>query len=154
MECAVIKHSRRAALGLLALITTGQFAAVRPAAATEGIPLAIRGYDPVAYFTLGKPVRGLAELEYEWDEQKYRFANSEHRQLFRANPLRYAPQFANFCTMALTRGDVDRANPEYWLINDGKLYLFGQSFGPSRFQQALSENLAKAARNRVLIQKR
>jgi hypothetical protein len=91
----------------------------------EKVPLSIKGYDPVAYFTIGKPVPGLPEFEYEWDEHRYRFSRPEHRELFKANPVLYAPQFANFCAMALTRGEFHDANPEYWLISDGKLYIFG-----------------------------
>jgi YHS domain-containing protein len=121
--------------------------------ATELLSLAIRGYDPVAYFTLGKPVLGLSSIEYEWDEHKYRFSTTEHRELFKANPLQYAPQFGNFCAMALTRGEIEEANPENWLISDGKLFLFGKPIGPARFQETLSENLQKASQNRVLIHK-
>ena len=112
------------------------------------------GYDPIAYFTLGKPVRGLPELEYEWDELRYRFSTAQHRELFKADPVRYAPQFANFCAMALTRGELDEANPEYWLISDGKLYIFGKSIGPTVFQNNLAENLRKANEKRALIQTR
>ena len=119
----------------------------------EKVPLAIKGYDPVAYFTIGKPTRGLPEIEYEWDEHRYRFSRAEHRELFKADPVRYAPQFANFCAMALTRGEIDEANPEYWLISDGKLYIFGKPMGPDLFQQDLAGNVGKAEQNRALIQK-
>ena len=122
--------------------------------ASEKLPLAIKGYDPVAYFTLGRPVPGLPELEYEWDESRYRFARPEHRDLFKADPLRYAPQFANYCAMALTRGEVHEADPESWLISDGKLYIFGGPMGPERFRQALTGNVIKANQNKALVQKR
>jgi hypothetical protein len=125
-----------------------------PPSIAEKLPLAIKGYDPVAYFTLGRPTLGLPELEYEWDEQVYRFARPEHRDLFKADPLRYAPQFANFCAMALTRGEIHEANPEYWLVSNGKLYIFGEPAGPERFRQALSENVLKANQNKALTHKR
>ena len=57
------------------------------------------------------------------------FRGAEHRELFKADPVRYAPQFGNFCAMALTRGELDEANPENWLISDGKLYIFGKADG-------------------------
>jgi len=123
-------------------------------AATDGVQLAIKGYDPVAYFTLGNPTRGVPEIAYEWDEHRYHFARAEHRELFKADPVRYAPQFADFCTMALTRGKVVEANPEYWLISGGNLFIFSQPIGPELFQQAQAENLSKANQNRALIQKR
>jgi hypothetical protein len=146
--------SRRNAIRGLALLGAGATFATSPSRAAEKAPLAIKGYDPVAYFTTGSPARGLPELEYEWDEQRYLFTRAEHRELFKADPVRYAPQFANFCAVALTRGELDEANPEYWLVSDGKLYLFGKPIGPALFKQDLAENLAKTNQNRWLIQKR
>lgn len=121
------------------------------ASAAWGAPLAIQGYDPVAYFTLGKPTHGLPEFEYEWDEHRYRFARAEHLELFKADPVRYAPQFAGFCAVALARGDIDEGNPEYWLLSEGKLYLFGKPIGPALFQQDIAGNLVKAEQNRPRI---
>ena len=57
-----------------------------------GVRRSRSGYDPVAYFTFGKPTHGLPEFEYEWDEHRYRFARAEHLELFKADPVRYAPQ--------------------------------------------------------------
>ena len=122
--------NRRVALGLTALVIAYALATA-PSAVAQDVPLAIKGYDPVAYFTVGKPTRGLPEIEYEWDEHRYRFASAEHRELFKADPVRYAPQFGNFCAMALTRGELDEANPENWLISEGKLYIFGKPIGPA-----------------------
>jgi hypothetical protein len=147
--------SRRTAIGLGLLA-----ALIPPAGATrshagEQVPLAIKGYDPVAYFTTGAPARGLPEFEYEWDEHRYRFARAEHRELFKANPVRYAPQFANFCAMALSKGELVEADPENWLIADGKLYVFGKPApaGPGLFQQDLAGNITNAEQNRPLILK-
>lgn len=144
--------SRRHALYGFALLTAG--GSLTPARVLAGAPLALKGYDPVAYFTLGAPTAGRSELEFEWDEQRYRFARAEHRDLFKADPVRYAPQFAGVCAVALTRGEIDEPNPEYWLINDGKLYLFGKPFGPELFKKDLANNLAKAGQNQHLILKR
>jgi hypothetical protein len=117
--------------------------------------LAIQGYDPVAYFTDGKPTPGQAQFEYEWDEHVWRFATAEHRDLFKADPVRYAPQFGNFCAMALSLGEIVIADPNNWLISDGKLYVFGKPApaGPALFQQHLAENIAKANQNRPLLPK-
>jgi hypothetical protein len=121
--------------------------------AAEGVPLAIGGYDPVAYFTIGKPTRGLPEFEYEWDEHRHRFSSAEHRELFKADPLFYAPQFANVCAMSLAQGEIVVADPENWLINDGKLYLFGKAVGPDLFSKDIAANIARANQNRGLIPK-
>ncbi|HXF52668.1 MAG TPA: YHS domain-containing (seleno)protein [Hyphomicrobiaceae bacterium] len=138
----------------MALLAAGLPLAAVPGRAADELPLAIKGYDPVAYFTLGKPVRGLAEIAYEWDGQRYLFARSGHRELFKADPVRYAPQFKNFCAMALAKGVLVEADPEAWLISDGKLYIFGGPAGPHLFQQDLAANIAKANENRTLIEKR
>ena len=65
-------------------------------------------------------------------------------RLFKADPVRYAPQFANFCAVALARGEVREANPEYWLISDGQLYLFGKSIGPEVFRKDLAGSIERA----------
>jgi hypothetical protein len=150
---AVRVMSRRTVICIFASVVASPIATSISSSA-GGRTLAIKGYDPVAYFKLGKPTLGLPEFEYEWDEHRYRFSSAEHRDLFKADPLRYAPQFANFCTMALTRGKVVEANPEYWLISGGNLFVFSQPLGPELFQQALVENLNKATQNRALIHKR
>ena len=115
--------------------------------AAEPLPLAIQGYDPVAYFTMSEPVLGQSELEYEWDEQRYRFAKPEHLERFKASPGRYAPRFGNLCAMALARGEIKLADPRYWLISDGKLYLFGAPEGPQRFLNDPAGTLTRAERN-------
>jgi hypothetical protein len=144
--------SRRNVVGFV-LVAVAAFATGIPSVAGEPPPLAIKGYDPVAYFTTGSPARGLPEIEYEWDEHRYRFSRSEHRELFKADPVRYAPQFVNFCAMALTRGEIVEADPESWLISEGKLYLFGKQRGPSLFQDDLAGNITKANENRWLVRK-
>jgi hypothetical protein len=148
--------SRRHAIGLMGALAGGLGSASPwpAAAAGEPSPLAIKGYDPVAYFTIGRPTPGSPDIEYEWDERRYRFASAEHREVFKTDPVRYAPQFANYCALALTHSEVVEGNPEYWLISDGKLYLFGKPIGPELFQRDLAGNLAKADENRNLIERR
>jgi hypothetical protein len=80
--------------------------------------------------------------------------SAEHRDMFKADPIRYAPQFAHVCAMALTRGEVIEADPENWLISDGKLYVFGVAVGPELFRKDLPGNIAKANQNRWMIEKR
>lgn len=146
-------YSRRSALCLVGLAVASSFAAPMPSLAGEKAPLAIKGYDPVAYFTLGKATPGLPDIEHDWDEYRYRFSRPEHRELFKAAPERYAPQFTNFCAMALALGKIVQADPESWLIVEGKLYVFGGPAGRDRFQQDLSENVVKANQNRAMLRK-
>jgi hypothetical protein len=142
---------RNLIIGLILPVAGLAFAATSRSMAADKTPLAIRGYDPVAYFTDGKPVHGLPEFEFQWDEHLYRFASGEHRDRFKTDPVRYAPQFANFCAMSLAQGEIVEANPENWLISDGKLYIFGKSVGPELFAKNLAENIARANGNRDLI---
>jgi hypothetical protein len=123
-------------------------------AAGEESPLAIKGYDPVAYFTLQRAVPGVAQFTYEWDEHRWQFANAEHRDLFKADPVRYAPQFETFCAVSLAHGELHEASPEYWLIIDDKLYLFGKSIGPELFRKDYKAMVEQANRNRELLSKK
>jgi len=154
MDCSETAVSRRCFVKLFGLAIAVPHCIGPSQAGTAGAELAIKGYDPVAYFTLGKPTPGSPDITFDWDEHRYQFARVEHRDIFKADPPRYAPQFANYCAMALTRGETDEANPENWLVRDGKLFIFGKSIGPGLFQQAFNENVAKAESNRHLFQKR
>ena len=73
--------------------------------------LAILGYDTVAYFTDGRPVKGSPEFEYVWQDARWRFASAEHRALFAGEPDRYAPQFGGFCTGGVGLGNWPRSIP-------------------------------------------
>jgi hypothetical protein len=148
--------SRRGAMSGLALLLAGPaLAASRQAATADEVPLAIKGYDPVAYFTDGKPVPGLSAFEYQWDDYRWHFASAAHRDMFKADPVHYAPQFGNYCAMALSLGQIVVANPENWLIRDGKLYVFGKPApaGPAQFQKNLAANITKANNNRSILPK-
>jgi YHS domain-containing protein len=144
--------SRRTAVGLIIIAASPLLAS---SVRADDVALAIKGYDPVAYFTDGHPVQGLGDFEYTWDDHVYRFASAEHRDMFKADPVRYAPQFGNFCAMALAKGQIVVANPENWLISDGKLYVFGSPApaGPALFQKDLAGNIKKANENRSILPK-
>jgi hypothetical protein len=145
--------SRRNAVNLILLVAGSALTTSMPSLASDNDTLAIKGYDPVAYFTDGRPARGLPEIAFQWDEHTYRFASAEHRELFKADPVRYAPQFGNFCAMALSKGEIVVADPENWLVSDGKLYVFGKTIGPSLFKQDLAANVTKANQNRPILPK-
>jgi YHS domain-containing protein len=85
----------------------------------------LKGHDPVAYFTDGKPVRGKPDISYDWDEGRYYFANAQHRDMFSSDPERYAPQFGGYCTGSMSRGVRNEGDPDAWIISDGRLYVFG-----------------------------
>ena len=110
-----------------------------PGARSEGPKLSISGYDPVAYFTDGKPVQGKSEIEHLWHKLRWRFASSEHREMFAKDPDHYAPQYDGYCAMGVAEtGGVahkDTVDPEAWAIVDGKLYLTHMPQGMDDWRQ-------------------
>jgi hypothetical protein len=112
--------------------------------------LAIGGYDPVAYFTDGKPVPGKADFEYTWHNARWRFASPVHRDSFASNPERFAPQYDGYCAMGLARGaeaHKDTVDPHAWAIVDGKLYLTHSTAALAKWQQNPVENIKQADRD-------
>lgn len=85
--------------------------------------VAVGGYDPVAYFTDGRPVRGTTEHRTTHQGYEYRFASAEHLATFRANPTRYVPQYGGYCAWAVSQNYTAPGNPQNWRIVDGRLYL-------------------------------
>ena len=86
--------------------------------------LVLKGYDPVAYFTDGKPLKGAPDINYDFDDGRYLFSNAGHRTTFAANPERYSPQFDGLCAAGIAMGMKAEADPSIWKIVDGKLYVF------------------------------
>ena len=84
---------------------------------------AIRGYDPVAYFTQGKPVRGSDKLVHVYRGAAYRFSSEAHLDVFKQDPARYAPQYGGFCAYGVAVGKKFVGDPNVWEVVDGRLYL-------------------------------
>lgn len=144
--------TRRAFLSAMAAAAiAGGMAGAPPALAQSRPPaaerLGLKGYDPVAYFTLGTATPGVATYELVWDGVRYRFANARHRDLFRADPDRYAPQFGGQCAMNMANGNVRESDPTIWTISDGRLYVFASTAGSERFREQAGANAARAAAN-------
>jgi len=89
----------------------------------EGAPLAMHGYDPVAYFTRGAATRGTAAIAHVHDGATYYFASEEHRDAFEKEPAKYAPAYGGYCAYGVSVGKKFDADPRYWKVQDGRLYL-------------------------------
>ncbi len=87
----------------------------------EGV--AIKGYDPVAYFTLQKAVKGSDEFTLSWSGSKWRFSSKANLDSFAANPAAYAPQYGGFCAYGCSENHLAPTDPEAWTIINNKLYL-------------------------------
>ena len=85
--------------------------------------VAIHGYDTVAYFNQGAPVKGSAEHAFTYKGAEWHFSSAENRNLFEAEPARYAPQYGGHCAYAASRGYFADIDPAAWRVHDGKLYL-------------------------------
>ena len=98
----------------------------RPAVLLDRTGVALSGFDPVAYFETGQPVKGSPEFTAPWDGAVYRFASRAHRDLFLTDPERYAPAFGGWCAwaMAQDQGSLVEIDPRSFLIQDGRLLLF------------------------------
>ena len=119
------------------VIAAGLFLAVNAQADASKKRLAIQGYDAVAYFTMSKPMVGDPRYQYEWDDAVYRFVSAKHRKMFKADPEHYVPRYQGLCAMGLgVKGYKVVANPKYWVIHDGRLYVTQRSFGPPGFRKA------------------
>ncbi|QNK64762.1 YHS domain protein [Pedobacter sp. PAMC26386] len=91
--------------------------------------LAIEGYDPVAYFTSSKPIKGKKEFNLTAEGVTYQFANAQNKNTFKANPAKYEPQYGGWCAYAMgATGEKVSVDPETYKIINGKLFLFYNRF--------------------------
>ena len=109
--------------------------------------IAIPGYDPVAYHTESRAVKGSSNFEYVWEGARWQFASAANRDRFAADPVRYAPQYGGYCNMAMTRNQLTAGDPNAWAIIDGKLRLFASARGRDNFQKNTAGNSELVARN-------
>lgn len=109
--------------------------------------VAIRGYDPVAYFTQGEPVEGSKTFRTEWNGAEWRFVNAEHLNLFNADPERYAPQYGGYCAWAVANNYTASTQPEAWTIFEDKLYLNYSLSVRGQWEQDIPGNVIKGDAN-------
>lgn len=85
--------------------------------------VAIKGYDPVAYFTDSKAVKGTDQWVTEWQGAKWKFASKANLDAFKAEPAKFAPQYGGYCAYGTAKGYLAPTEPDAWAVIDGKLYL-------------------------------
>jgi YHS domain-containing protein len=112
------------AICLLSLVVTGTALADSPIAAVNTERgLAIKGYDPVSYFTTGKPTPGLTQFSTTYNGATYRFASAVNRDRFLAAPEKFVPQYGGYCAYAISLNKIADIDPDDWAIVNDKLYL-------------------------------
>ncbi len=105
---------------------------------------AIKGYDPVAYFTMSRAVKGIEAFPFAWHNLTWYFMSKEHRDLFAANPEKYAPQYDGWCAWAMTESRKAVTDPEVWKIVEGKLYLNCSQHAFEKWSKDIPGNIKKA----------
>lgn len=107
---------------LSAFLSCTRSSSISPVNTTsEGV--AIKGYDPVAYFSGNGPVKGTPEFEFVWNGARWKFASAANREAFIQDPKKYAPMYGGYCAYAVSQGKTADIDPEAWTIFEGKLYL-------------------------------
>lgn len=109
--------------------------------------IAIKGYDPVAFFTDNKPVKGDPAIQSTYAGATYRFASTDHKKMFDANPSKYEPQFGGFCAWAVSQGYTASIDPNAFQIVDGRLILQYSPGVRNDFNKDTAGNLSKADAN-------
>jgi len=109
--------------------------------------LALKGYDPVAYFADSRPVPGRPEFTARHEGATYRFASAASRDLFLAAPARYAPQYGGYCAYGMASGYKAPIEPDAWTIVEGKLYLNYSQSVRSRWSSDIPGYIRKADAN-------
>jgi len=108
---------------LLSLLIMNSAFAAKPIYSGGRDRAAIRGYDPVAYFTENKPVKGSKEFSLTHNGAKWLFSSQENLEAFKENSDKYTPQYGGYCAYAVSNGSTASIKPEYFTIHEDKLYL-------------------------------
>ncbi len=147
---------------LIALGLAFSFASTSPAMAydiTSTAPvnvsaaqIALKSHDPVAYFTVGKPVLGTEKFSAEHEGAIYRFSSAENLETFKADPAKYVPQHGGFCRMGVALGKKLDGDPNLFRIDNGKLSVYSYAAALEGFSGDVEGNGAKADTNWPEIQ--
>ena len=145
------RHLLTVALGVPAV---GALTAALPSRAMAAEPevysydgLAIRGADPVAFFSRQEPVIGSADMTLMWRGATWAFASAENRTAFEADPERYAPAFGGYCAYAASLGYLAPTMPEAWTVYEGRLYLNANLRARELWLEDVPGNIAKGEAN-------
>ena len=139
-----------AALGAAALTSAPAYAYDENSAISINVDasgLALKGHDPVAYFTASRPTPGLAQFTAQHQGATYRFASAANRDAFSVNPAKYAPAYGGFCAMGIALEKKLDVDPQAWRVVDGRLYLNVSKDVQKRWMDDVPGNLATAEKN-------
>lgn len=113
----------------------------------NGNGVAIQGYDPVAFFTDNRPVKGNPQFQSDYRGAKYYFASAEHKAAFDKEPAKYEPQFGGYCAYGASQGHPAPIKIEAWQIVNGRLLMQYDLSVKDKFNKDQQGNLQKADQN-------
>ncbi len=125
---------------------------VAPGMTLKGPGIAVHGYDPVAYFTAGRPTQGSAEHSLVHEGATYRFTSTDNMKTFQKNPAKYVPVFGGFCAYGVAVGAKFDGDPRFWKIVDGRLYLNLNKKIQDTWLKDIPGNLEKAEKSWTKIE--
>jgi YHS domain-containing protein len=139
-----------AALSTLAMAPSTSFATKTASGEYNSLHagLGAKGYDVVSYFTTKKPTQGSDKFTASYGGVTWQFASAENRDMFKADPAKYAPQFGGYCAWGVAQGklfDIDPVNG--WTVSNGKLYLNFNNDINTTFARDAEGFVSKAGRN-------
>ncbi len=108
---------------------------------------ALRGYDPVCYFKIGRPEKGNTNYTYLYQDSAWHFTSAENLSIFKEDPERFVPQFGGYCAFGMSRGYKAEIQPDAWTIVDGKLYLNYSLDILAKWRARQTELIEKANKN-------
>ena len=132
---------------VVALLALPVFAQTQTLLNLDKSGVAIQGYDPVAFFTDGKPVKGDQKFLAKHEGAIYFFASKEHKDLFKADPAKYTPVFGGYCAYGVSRNKLVEIDVDAFQIVDGNLLLQYSKGVRDDFNKDGKGNLAKANQN-------
>ncbi len=138
---------KRIFLLLLLLISIPAFGQNKTLVNLDKQGIAIQGYDPVAFFTQNRPVKGRPEFESKYNGARYLFASAEDKSTFDANPAKYEPQFGGFCAYAASQNHTAPVKIEAFQIVNGRLLMQYNLDIRNKFNKDTQGNLQKADKN-------
>ena len=109
--------------GMKGAMDHGAMSAPKMIQNVDAAGVAIKGFDPVAYFTAAKPMKGVAEFSAVHNGATFRFASAANRDAFVSAPEKYAPQYGGYCAMGVAYNGKFDIDPDAWRVENGKLYL-------------------------------
>lgn len=109
---------------IIALILTTSFVVSAQEYNTDATKIALNGYSPVSYIDLNLAQRGLKEYKSEYQGMNYYFTSQDQKATFEKTPEKYLPQYGGWCATGIAVGAKFRTDPNKFLVDNGKLYVF------------------------------